>query len=300
MSFLTDETLFSGTLNDSDVIHLVDVSDTTQNAAGSSFKLTIGQLKAAIPTIYTGNGTLSSNRTVLLDSKYLSFQGGSVGIGTVPDTDSALHIKGVDSTFSNKSAKFTNSAGDIIFEVANSKVASAGRYGGGNVYTGFAGVKSKILAVNLTANPVCDIEIFCDDSTSDSHFGFRSSYLFWVHSDGLVYKYNAINLTHDFFRSLIVKSHPLSGSGEATGNFESISTQGIQFGVKGSATGASTKNIGGYFTASGATDNFALETNGKIKSVALPTYANNADALAGGLVADDEYKTATGERRIVV
>lgn len=33
---------------------------------------------------------------------------------------------------------------------------------------------------------------------------------------------------------------------------------------------------------------------------AMPTYADNAAALAGNLVAGDEYKTATGERRIVV
>lgn len=32
----------------------------------------------------------------------------------------------------------------------------------------------------------------------------------------------------------------------------------------------------------------------------LPTYADNAAALAGGLIAGDVYKTATGELRIVV
>jgi hypothetical protein len=32
----------------------------------------------------------------------------------------------------------------------------------------------------------------------------------------------------------------------------------------------------------------------------LPTYANNAAAIAGGLVGNDIYKTATGELRIVV
>lgn len=32
----------------------------------------------------------------------------------------------------------------------------------------------------------------------------------------------------------------------------------------------------------------------------LPTYADNASALAGGLVDGDVYKTATGELRIVV
>lgn len=33
---------------------------------------------------------------------------------------------------------------------------------------------------------------------------------------------------------------------------------------------------------------------------ALPTYANNAAAIAGGLIANDVYKTSTGELRIVV
>ena len=32
----------------------------------------------------------------------------------------------------------------------------------------------------------------------------------------------------------------------------------------------------------------------------LPTYANNAAALAGGLASDMVYKTSTGELRIVV
>ena len=49
-----------------------------------------------------------------------------------------------------------------------------------------------------------------------------------------------------------------------------------------------TLTIGGLSTLSGG-----------IRSV-LPTYADNAAALLGGLVANDEYKTATGERRIVV
>lgn len=37
-----------------------------------------------------------------------------------------------------------------------------------------------------------------------------------------------------------------------------------------------------------------------LKLTALPTFANNAAALAGGLVVDDVYKTSTGELRIVV
>jgi hypothetical protein len=45
---------------------------------------------------------------------------------------------------------------------------------------------------------------------------------------------------------------------------------------------------------------YALKTTGKINSNSLPTYANNESAVSGGLAIDDEYKTATGERRIVV
>ena len=37
-----------------------------------------------------------------------------------------------------------------------------------------------------------------------------------------------------------------------------------------------------------------------LKLTALPVYANNAAAVAGGLIEGDVYKTATGELRIVV
>jgi hypothetical protein len=37
-----------------------------------------------------------------------------------------------------------------------------------------------------------------------------------------------------------------------------------------------------------------------LKLTALPIYANNAAAIAGGLIANDVYKTSTGELRIVV
>ena len=37
-----------------------------------------------------------------------------------------------------------------------------------------------------------------------------------------------------------------------------------------------------------------------LRLTALPVYANNAAALAGGLIDGDVYKTSTGELRIVV
>jgi hypothetical protein len=40
------------TLNDADLLHIVDVSDTTSDPAGTSFKVTVGQLKATFrPTV---------------------------------------------------------------------------------------------------------------------------------------------------------------------------------------------------------------------------------------------------------
>ena len=38
----------------------------------------------------------------------------------------------------------------------------------------------------------------------------------------------------------------------------------------------------------------------KDNSAILPTYADNASAIAGGLIVNDIYKTAAGELRIVV
>jgi hypothetical protein len=43
-----------------------------------------------------------------------------------------------------------------------------------------------------------------------------------------------------------------------------------------------------------------FHVDGFVRLQSLPTYADNAAAIAGGLVADDVYKTATGELRIVV
>jgi hypothetical protein len=43
-----------------------------------------------------------------------------------------------------------------------------------------------------------------------------------------------------------------------------------------------------------------VRKSGKVEAKNLPTYADNAAALAGGLVAGNIYKTATGELRIVV
>lgn len=76
---VTDRDSFVGEINDLDIIHFVDVSDITQDPAGSSFKLTLLQLKTYInpgggdTNIYNTNGTLTGNREVALGGFRLTF-----------------------------------------------------------------------------------------------------------------------------------------------------------------------------------------------------------------------------------
>lgn len=144
MSFLTDETLFAGTLSDSDLIHMVDVSNTTQNPAGSSFKLTIGQLKASMTNIYNSNGTLTADRTVLMAGNYLSFQGGMTGFGTVPNDNSRIHAKGVNSTIT-----------DYIFYGENSSGYEAALFrNDGHIFFGENNVIGGLVTVNIMQRDV--------------------------------------------------------------------------------------------------------------------------------------------------
>jgi len=58
--------------------------------------------------------------------------------------------------------------------------------------------------------------------------------------------------------------------------------------------------VGQYVGIGTATPARKLHVNGLVRLQGLSTYANNAAAITGGLVADDIYKTVTGELRIVV
>lgn len=86
-------------------------------------------------------------------------------------------------------------------------------------------------------------------------------------------------------------------------------TAGWRYGVVGAAvegTADHSVHCGGYFYAANETTNYAIYTNGLayftdgILLAGLPTYADNAAAVAGGLAVNRMYKTATGELRIVV
>jgi hypothetical protein len=66
---------------------------------------------------------------------------------------------------------------------------------------------------------------------------------------------------------------------------------------------AATRSIsfsGANFGIATTTPQKTLHVNGTVRLQNLPTFANNAAAIAAGLVANDVYKTATGELRITV
>jgi len=69
---------------------------------------------------------------------------------------------------------------------------------------------------------------------------------------------------------------------------------GSSTGIKALIDGSGNFGIGTIFPAK------TLHVNGTVRLQGLPVYADNAAAITGGLVADDVYKTATGELRIVV
>jgi len=69
---------------------------------------------------------------------------------------------------------------------------------------------------------------------------------------------------------------------------------GTTTGIKALIDGSGNFGIGTSFPAK------TLHVNGTVRLQGLPIYANNAAAITGGLVADDVYKTSTGELRIVV
>lgn len=100
-----------------------------------------------------------------------------------------------------------------------------------------------------------------------------------------------------------------AGVGNYGGSYEISRPGGGRRGaaIASKQTGANAYNMGLAFLAgansSGTDELFELgvfKHNGSLYYANLPTFANNAAALGGGLVVGDSYKTATGELRIAV
>jgi hypothetical protein len=114
--------------------------------------------------------------------------------------------------------------------------------------------------------------------------------------DGTVEYQETHNLTTNAFG--LVNTH--FGSGTATqGNFANINWSNTTKFIQVEAnTGAGYVEMG---TQQMMSVPFALQSNKAtmIKNAGLPVYADNAAALAGGLVAGEMYRTATGDLKIV-
>lgn len=140
---LTDRTLLAAALTLSDLVHIVDVSNTTQDSAGSSFKATMAQLKAIIaPSSVQGTGTENyvakwdSGGVAILDSSIID-DGTTIGFNTVPSgsqfaflaNNSSIGISLVKTTGSDPAFNLTlqvgasNSSG---FKAVSSASGSAG------------------------------------------------------------------------------------------------------------------------------------------------------------------------------
>jgi hypothetical protein len=79
---------------------------------------------------------------------------------------------------------------------------------------------------------------------------------------------------------------------------------GAIVGRKENATNDNGRGYLGFWTTDTVSpyshERMRIKSTGVINMSALPTYADNATAVSGGLVAGDIYKTATGELRIIV
>jgi hypothetical protein len=85
MSILTDRVIFSGSPASNDLIHIVDVSDPTDNPAGTSFAIGVGDLVPSIPftslttTGTTGPSTLISGTLNVPEYAGVTFTGNTSG-----------------------------------------------------------------------------------------------------------------------------------------------------------------------------------------------------------------------------
>ena len=78
MSILTDRVIFSGSPASNDLIHIVDVSDPTDNPAGTSFAIEVGDLVPSIPfTGLTTTGTTGPSTLVSGTLNVPEYSGGT-------------------------------------------------------------------------------------------------------------------------------------------------------------------------------------------------------------------------------
>jgi len=223
--------------------------------------------------IYTTDGTLTAARTVTMSSFGLSFEGGQTT------------FKGSGSTAGTTALLVENSSGTDLLTIKDD---------GESTFNG-------LLNVNGATNSYMDFKV---GGASRVQFGFLA---------GAGYLYTPPTYDFDFY---IGSSSP-RGTYFSNGNLR-VGT-GADSGYKLQVVGTSifggdvvvssgeTKLIGTSLGASddaliaqnsGLNDLFKVKNSGTLNAPLLSTYADDTAAGVGGLVANDIYKTATGELRI--
>lgn len=101
---LTDRTLFAGTLATDDLVHIVDVSDTSQSPAGSSYKLEVGQLRTFISSGDEGYLPVFGEDGALLNSRVSQDANDVIVTGTTDFTGLTLYKNGKEGGFTVNTA----------------------------------------------------------------------------------------------------------------------------------------------------------------------------------------------------
>jgi hypothetical protein len=347
MSVKISDLTAGSTLASGDLFAFVDVSDLTMGATGTTKKLLFSDLLAAIPTssIYTANGTLTSNRTLTMGTYSLLFSGNETTFRGFSSTASNFALK-VQNSASQDLVSFRNdgyivfnegSASGNLFELnrANKSVHVGGPLGGAFFSVVDKGLHADVVNIRDGGSVYFRVQ----GAGADPSGNTWTSYFGTDNSNGFAFLNNWKSATYGAGYERMVMGGQAGGTGLITQtqniwNTGSPSwlefTQNTSYGnkgikidsVKGGLTpdgntfaqpfidvfsddndiSGSTKSgksriasLGNSWLAvsTGTANNFlGVGTDAptsKLQVVGLPTYADNAAALAGGLTAGAMY-----------
>lgn len=275
----------------------------------------------------TGSGTTNYvakfTEAGVVGNSQIFDNGTGVSIGTAtPIASTLLTLKGTTSAATNFVAKLVNSSDETILFLENDKKAIFG----GEIYTDnnksiYAKNSSgtyeqflvgRSLTDNITALTYGAGGFILRDKdlnsslwvTDGNIFGFGYSYAETTYMTSK-YNFKVSSADADGIR------FQNTGATDGVGAFVLVAGGSNGFGISGWANSTILENgntgslvLGSYlsdikFQTGARVTNMNLKSTG-VFNITTQTYADNAAALAGGLVAKDIYKTATGELRIVV
>lgn len=275
--FLTDKTSFAATLDNADLIHVVDVSDTGQNAAGSSYKLTLAQLKAfvtpATPTlneVLTAGALTDGQNIIISPADAIEFKNTGATFSTYITNDQAtagnrtVYLPIFDGTLAYKTTTLTQNY--VLKAGANEAVtASSLIYDNGtNVGIGESTPTARLHIKGSTSDNTA-YALKVDNSSSTR--------LFYVQNDGRIE-----NGFHSFYSTLSYKGIFINQSTYAAGYIFYSNTGATiyavndnntyaiyaQAGTSGNAAiyGTGFKAVEGLGTTSGGYAGYFVGTNG--------------------------------------